>query len=200
MRGEVVRYSRETGDGTIIGDDGKLRHFRNTDTQEPNPLRGMIAEFEEAEDGSARNIVLSPPGTDGILEGNVWDYFRQAMRKYVDGEGRARRKEYWSFVLFKILIILAALSIDIALNHVIGREAYFGAFTVVAVIIFFLPSITVSIRRLHDVGLTGWLYLLNFLPFGELFMFVIALIPSQKTTNTHGNYPKRQDVTEASGA
>jgi uncharacterized membrane protein YhaH (DUF805 family) len=71
-----------------------------------------------------------------------------------------------------------------------GLGVWFLVFVVVLLI--FLPaSITVMIRRLHDIGLSGWLILLWLIPYlGALFLFVCALIPSQAQVNKHGPIPK----------
>jgi uncharacterized membrane protein YhaH (DUF805 family) len=56
----------------------------------------------------------------------------------------------------------------------------------------FIPGIALASRRLHDVGLSGWFYLLTFIPYvGGLFMLVVACIPSQPHPNHYGLSPKR---------
>jgi uncharacterized membrane protein YhaH (DUF805 family) len=55
----------------------------------------------------------------------------------------------------------------------------------------FLPaSLTVLIRRLHDIGWSGWLVLLQFVPLGGLILFICTLLPSERGVNKHGPYPK----------
>lgn len=145
----------------------------------------------------------------------LWDYFKKAMGKSFNGEGRARRKEYWSFILFSSLVfvvlmilmfVIAGGAISAAMansyNYGYGYSnagigALIGAlgvwlFVYVVIALIFLPaSITVMIRRLHDIGMSGWLYLLVLVPYiGGIFLFVCALIPSQAQVNKHGPIPK----------
>jgi TonB family protein len=130
---------------------------------------------------------------------DLWDYFKKAMGKSFSGEGRARRKEFWAFQLFSFLIgFLVGLPIGFLFGFVlsafnlapsIGAAGYWVA--VFSYLLFVPANITVSIRRLHDIGLSGWLYLLVLVPYlGVIFLFVCALIPSQARVNKHGPIPK----------
>ena len=151
--------------------------------------------------------------------------------KSFSGEGRARRKEYWSFTLFFILLCtvptitmghaMASYSYDYGYSDgsLVGAlEAWFffygyydsglvgalGAWFLVLVVVslIFLPAaITVMIRRLHDIGLSGWLVLLGlaayFLvllglvpPAFVSFFGALGGIPSQAQVNKHGPIPK----------
>lgn len=121
-------------------------------------------------------------------------------RKYADGYGRARRTEYWAFVLFSLIAILSPAAIGMgllglaeAMNENLAIYVVGGLFLFIAVIAslgLLIPSITVRIRRFHDVGLSGWLILLNAIPYaGALIVFVITVLPSQKSTNVHGAVP-----------
>jgi len=147
----------------------------------------------------------------------LWGYFTKVMGKSFDGAGRARRKEYWSFFLFVFLIMSviyvplvfmvagtvssAALSYSYGYGYddaagLMALITSLGAwvYLIVIVSLIFIPaSITVTIRRLHDIGMSGWLVLLWLIPYlGALFLFVCALIPSQTTVNKHGPIPKPQ--------
>lgn len=149
----------------------------------------------------------------------LWDYFKKVMGKSFNGEGRARRKEYWSFVLFTwlifvVLMILMMVIAGGAISAAMSSASYggygygygsydggFGAmlgalgvwlFVYIVIALVFLPaSITVMIRRLHDIGMSGWFYLLAFVPYiGGIFLLVCAFIPSQAYTNKYGPIPK----------
>ena len=80
-------------------------------------------------------------------------WFLKCLTQYADFTGRARRKEYWMFVLFSLLIyflvaiVLVALSAtESAINIVIGLLA----------LSLMLPNLAVTIRRLHDTDRSGW--------------------------------------------
>ncbi len=214
MRGEVLQYDDAAGSGLISGDDGGRYPFRRADMQQLRPLaRGIRVDFV-VRDGSACEIfVLSPePGSEGLESSgedlSLWGYFGKAMSKSFSGEGRARRKEYWSFVLFESLFVIGAFLIAAFTISALSGSGYYydeynpggvlGPFLMVGafiLILVFVPAaITVTIRRLHDIGLTGWWYLTIFIPYlGGLFLFVVSLIPSERRVNKHGQYPKPLD-------
>lgn len=127
----------------------------------------------------------------------LWSYFWRAITtNYVNFGGRARRKEYWAFVLFTILggLAIGALSGIVAAVSGQGRDSI-PMVTLVLVGVFclaiILPSIAVTVRRIHDLGLSGWFYLLILVPYvGGLILFVFTLIPSQKHENRWGPVPE----------
>jgi len=80
---------------------------------------------------------------------------RTCLRKYVDFTGRARRSEYWWFVLFSILIGVVAGMVDRILVPGMAARGT-GLFGMLASLALLLPSLSVSVRRLHDVDRTGW--------------------------------------------
>jgi len=145
----------------------------------------------------------------------MWDYFKKVMALSFNGEGRARRKEFWSFALFLWLtgvvvsIVMTVTSFGALSNFYASYGAYdgsgygpnpfvaFGALGIWAVLLSvltlaFLPAmVTVVIRRLHDIGMSGWMILIGLIPvFGGLFLFVCYLIPSQAQVNKYGLIPK----------
>jgi len=130
----------------------------------------------------------------------MWAYFVRCIRqKVVDGDGRARRLEYWSFVLFAWLTMMAAV---LPFFFLVGLGYDGDSLSAVALLamlapavwglFLMFPGIALASRRLHDVGLSGWLYLISFVPYvGGLFMLVVACIPSQPHPNRYGLAPKR---------
>ncbi len=91
-------------------------------------------------------------------------------KKYADFEGRATRSEYWYWVLFYILCFYPTLGI--------------GA------VVLFIPSIAVAVRRLHDIGMSGWWYLLGLVPLiGWIFLIIWYCTPSQEGENEYGPEP-----------
>ena len=143
---------------------------------------------------------VEPKGFPGTIGNDLswWGYFVRAIKeKYATFTGRANRKEYWSFVLFYLLFFVLAALIGGVLDEIFGNLQSpdpQAIFTVVSTGLFslalFLPGLAVYVRRLHDIGLSGWLSLVAFLPYvGGIFVLVTALIPSQAGPNKYGAAP-----------
>jgi uncharacterized membrane protein YhaH (DUF805 family) len=111
-------------------------------------------------------------------------WYLQALKKYVDFAGRARRKEYWFFVLFNIIVSLALAVVDTMIGTVGLLSALYGLGVL-------LPSIAVGVRRLHDINRTGWWLLIAFVPFiGVIVLIVFAILPGTAGDNDYGADPK----------
>lgn len=118
------------------------------------------------------------------------NWYLQALKKYADFSGRARRKEYWFFVLFNIIvsILLAIVDVMFGLHSAsMGIGILSGVYSLAVII----PSIAVSVRRLHDINRTGWWVLIAFVPFiGWLILLIFALIAGTQGDNQYGPDPK----------
>lgn len=106
------------------------------------------------------------------------DYFIDALKKYADFNGRARRKEYWMFVLIYMVInvIFALLGMDI-ISIIVGLA-------------LLIPSISIGTRRLHDTGRSGWWQLIYFIPLIGLIVMIVFLVQDSHDTNEYGINPK----------
>ena len=94
-------------------------------------------------------------------------HYLNAMRRYFDFSGRSSRAEFWFFVLFVFILSIVANVLDVLL---LGSYGYGAAvLSSLVSLIHFIPSLSVSVRRLHDIDRTGWWIMLAFLP-------VVALI------------------------
>ena len=119
-------------------------------------------------------------------------WYLLVLKKYADFKGRASRSEYWMFVLFNFLIIiglniLTSLlgAIDIGLFDLLSTLLSF-VFLIYALGII-VPGIAVVVRRLHDTNKSGWLFLLNFVPFiGWLIVLAFMIMDSQPEKNQYG--------------
>jgi uncharacterized membrane protein YhaH (DUF805 family) len=134
----------------------------------------------------------SPPPNAAAVSPSVspWGYFKKCLNPWINGKGRARRAEYWWYMLFYVLIVVGLAFIDAMWSYAAIGE-YAPILTVLSVFYFIGPGISVSVRRLHDVGMNGWLYLLVLVPYaGALFLLVVALLPGQDKTNEYGPSPK----------
>lgn len=123
------------------------------------------------------------------------------LKRYAQFEGRANRREYWMFQLFLLLAatVVAALSLTVALvaglvldadsswmaGITIGALALVGLLWLATIV----PLIAVTVRRLHDCGQSGWLYLLALVPGGGLVILIFALLPGTPQDNPYGPVP-----------
>jgi uncharacterized membrane protein YhaH (DUF805 family) len=108
---------------------------------------------------------------------------RSVLTQYVTFSGRARRSEYWWFVLFNSLIGLAATLIDDALNT--------GVFSLVVGLGLLLPGLAVGVRRLHDSGHSAWWLLIALVPLaGAIVLLVFLCTDSEPGPNRFGPSPK----------
>jgi uncharacterized membrane protein YhaH (DUF805 family) len=110
-----------------------------------------------------------------------------AFGNYFNFSGRATRPEYWYFVLFMIIASVVAVLIDIfALGY--DPAASYGPVNIVVTLATIIPGLSVSIRRLHDIGRSGWWILLGFIPLiGAIVLIVWACQRSESGPNTYGS-------------
>ena len=99
------------------------------------------------------------------------NYYLHVLQNFKNFSGRARRKEYWMYTLIYIPILFLAMFADNALGttfqmDVMGQavDVGYGWVYVITGLLHFLPSLSVVVRRLHDVGKSGWFYLIIFIP------------------------------------
>ena len=159
--------------------------------EQPSPLPAMhklSAGSTENQATSALEQVGLPPTE------SMWEHGNACVGKnYWNGKGRATRKEYWSFAFFSMSVLLIGV-LAVGLFTSGSDSDAFASFIFLiygAVCLWLIPpGISVGSRRLHDVGLSGWLYLLVIIPYlGNLFMLIISLIPSNKGANQYGPDP-----------
>jgi len=131
---------------------------------------------------------------------------KSVFRQYAKFSGRARRSEFWWFTLFYAILSILAAVIDATVfgTGEATTTATSAAFQVntgpagwVLLIATFLPSLAVSVRRLHDINRRGWWVLLSLIPLvGAIILIVWACFDS-KPTNEHGPNPKDQQAVTA---
>jgi len=114
-------------------------------------------------------------------------YYIQVLKNYVTFSGRARRSEYWYFVLFN-LIASVVLGVLDAIMQVAGGVGFLGLLYTLAVL---LPTIAVGVRRMHDIGKSGWWLLLPIIPLVGLIVMIVFLVKdSVPGENQYGPNPK----------
>jgi uncharacterized membrane protein YhaH (DUF805 family) len=110
------------------------------------------------------------------------NWYLSVLKKYVVFDGRARRSEYWYFVLFNMLISLGLGIVDKALGTTSdsGTGALGGLYSLAVL----LPSLGVAIRRMHDVGKSGWFLLI------PIYNLILACTAGDEGPNEYGPDPK----------
>ncbi len=113
-------------------------------------------------------------------------YIYVIKNKYATFEGRARRKEYWYFVLMNIIILFGLSFID-GLTGTFNTDASMGLLSGIYTLAILIPSFAVAIRRLHDSNLSGWWILLVFIPiFGAITFIILCVRDSTPEENKYG--------------
>jgi len=113
----------------------------------------------------------------------IWQNFMLALSKYATFSGRSRRAEFWGFFLITLIFGGVANFWD---NLIFDREI-FGSMLDMA---FFIPTIAVSARRLHDIGRSGWWQLIALTGIGVIVLLVWYAKDSDFDSNQFGDSPK----------
>ena len=122
------------------------------------------------------------------------DWMLMPLRRYADFSGRSRRKEYWMFALFNLLLIFGLALVAALLGGGLDPQAL-GAPIIALFVLYFLaiivPSIAVQVRRFHDQEKSGWFVLLNFIPYiGGFIVLVFMCLEGTQGENRYGADPK----------
>lgn len=122
----------------------------------------------------------------------LFDYYKLFWQRAFNFTGRSRRKEYWAATLFNsifIFIFLASIFIE---DHSISKILYF--LYVIFILIIAIPNLSLCIRRLHDVGKSGWFYLIGFIPIINLWpVALILFVDSEPHNNQWEEDPKKDE-------
>jgi uncharacterized membrane protein YhaH (DUF805 family) len=114
---------------------------------------------------------------------NFGQAVRSALNQYVGFKGRARRSEYWWFTLFTLLVEVVALIFD-----AVAGTSFIAIIVELALL---LPSLAVSVRRLHDTDRSGWWLLIGLIPLvGLIVLLVFFCQDSNQGVNHYGDSPK----------
>lgn len=128
------------------------------------------------------------------------DWYIRVLKKYAVFSGRARRKEYWMFFLFNFIFSLVASLLDMVIFGMAfwGFGPLFMVYAIYAIAVF-IPGLAVSVRRLHDVGKSGWYLLIYLIPIaGPIWLLVLLCTDSQPGDNKYGPNPKGEEASSNS--
>ena len=122
------------------------------------------------------------------------NWYLKVLKQYADFNGRARRKEYWMFVLFNTIFSILAMIFDNVFGIAIEGIGY-GPIYLLYVLAMMIPSLAVAVRRLHDVGKSGWMILISLIPIiGGIWLLVLFVNDGNPGENEHGANPKEMTV------
>lgn len=124
-------------------------------------------------------------------------YYLKALQNYTVFSGRSTRSEYWFFVLFNFIFAIAAMIIDNILGTTFKMDTINGAMRIPYGYIYllyalavFLPGLALTVRRLHDVGKSGWFILIGLIPIvGAIWLLVLMVTDSDPRDNKYGPNP-----------
>ncbi|MBU8977492.1 MULTISPECIES: DUF805 domain-containing protein [unclassified Lysobacter] len=112
------------------------------------------------------------------------EWFLKVVRNhYFDFNGRARRKEYWMFVLVNVIL---AVVVSIIANMI--KQPWISSVLALALL---LPGLGVAARRLHDIGKSGWFILIALIPVVGLYLIYLLAQEGNRGPNAYGPDPKR---------
>lgn len=114
---------------------------------------------------------------------------RTCLSQYVTFTGRARRSEYWYWLL-AVVVAEIVLSIFDTLIGTAYSSFTGGVITTIFIVAIILPSLAVAIRRLHDTGRTGWWVLLGAIPVVGLIVLLVFYAQDSGPDNEYGPSPK----------
>jgi len=128
-------------------------------------------------------------------------WYLRTLKKYAVFSGRAQRKEYWMFYLFNFFILLIIAAIFIIFYLLYYYDIFTGAgfiFIIISAFVFILynlvliiPSIAITVRRLHDIGKSGMMLLVLLIPLvGWVWLLLLLTTKGDSDNNKYGKYPK----------
>ena len=124
------------------------------------------------------------------------NYYLKVLQQYGDFNGRARRTEYWIYNIINSIIGGLLFFLDYLLGTTIdfldlGEGNSLGILYLVYALFVFIPGLAVAVRRLHDVGKSGWMLLIALIPLiGAIWLLVLYLTDSNPGENKYGPNPK----------
>ena len=130
------------------------------------------------------------------------EWMLMPLKRYADFSGRSRRKEYWMWVLFQVVLFTAVAILggivfgfgDPASGAVGGLGGVLLILLALLGLAFLIPNIAVTVRRFHDQDKSGWWFLLNFIPYiGGIIVLVFMCIEGSRGPNRFGPDPKSGD-------
>lgn len=130
------------------------------------------------------------------------EFILMPLKRYVDFSGRSRRKEFWTWYLFVMIMYFVLMYLDAALGlggtatgyaegGSVGFNMTGGLLTILFMLAVFIPNIAVAVRRMHDIGKSGWMVLIGIIPLiGWIYVIYCYVQPGVSGPNQYGPDPK----------
>lgn len=202
MKGQILDYSVQTNSGIISGDDQNRYEFTGAEWRGQNsPKRGDHVDFDISPEGQAVQVFNALGSSNPIQQisqqldkisnqdqaesqFNMIDWFVKCLKNYANFTGRARRKEYWFFVLVYLIAMIITLIVDSVLRTK-------GIFTGIFILAMVIPSLSVAVRRLHDINKSGWYWLIQMIPLvGPILVLIWLATETKPEVNQWGQPAK----------
>lgn len=197
MKGTILDFSIQSNSGLIHSDEQNRYTFIGTEWRGARPpIRGDQVDFAVTSQGHAIEIYLISHKKQSLsqkifqqldkisnqnqIEENFrpLDWFVKGLKNYTNLAGRARRKEFWTFIVITIGLLVVAWVID---TIILGGLPLFYSLITLGL---FLPTLTTAVRRMHDTGRSGWFLLV------PLIAFYWLSCETKKESNQWGNPAK----------
>lgn len=197
MKGQILDFSIQNNSGIISGEDQNRYQFNGAEWRDQKPpMRGDQVDFSHDGSGNALQVYRALQQSNGFSGLNnqldkisnlnqseenytIVDWTVKVLKNYVNFEGRARRKEYWFFVL-------ATLIAGIVLK-IIGSILHMGdLLNGLLNLAVFLPSLAVVARRLHDTNRSGWWQLISLTIIGIIPLIIWLATETKQESNQWG--------------
>ncbi|MDI2090027.1 DUF805 domain-containing protein [Commensalibacter oyaizuii] len=196
MQGKILSFSIQENIGYILGDDGHHYLFKGSEWKASRvPKPGVTVTFDTDHLGKALQIsTLSrsaiileqveqsdDPAYLVQLEAekryNMFDWFLKCLKNYFNFSGRARRSEYWYYRLSKMVFAFLLGLVSAAAFAIMGfsdddLKLYRNIIALIMAMLFLFPDLAVCVRRLHDVGRSGWWFLIAFTIIGVIPLLI----------------------------
>ncbi len=115
------------------------------------------------------------------------NWYIKVLNQYADFKGRASREEFWMFNLFNFLISISIIFLGQILGISIEGLGYYGLLHSIYYLFILIPSFAVTVRRLHDVGKSGWMFFIILIPIiGVVWLIVLLVTDSELVNNKYG--------------
>ncbi|MNQ66198.1 Inner membrane protein YhaI [compost metagenome] len=119
-------------------------------------------------------------------------YKKVVFENYANFNGRARRSEYWYYTLANTILAILAMILDNVAGLTFGNIGYGPLYSVIALGTI-IPGLAVLVRRLHDVGKSGWFFFIILIPIiGSIWLLVLLCTEGESGTNQYGSDPKNE--------
>jgi len=119
------------------------------------------------------------------------NWYLMVLKKYAQFSGRSRRKELWMFVLFNCLFSWPLYILGLVFRENALGSIFLGLYFIYLLAVI-VPCLAVAVRRLHDLGKSGWWYFIILVPIaGPIIFLVFMCLDGEPGTNQYGPNPKR---------